>query len=141
MPAIPDRRGASSGGPPAAPGRPLAAAALILTVLLLWLGVACGGGGGASAAPGGPGGTFTVTFLAGPHGSLAGSASQTVAAGSPCTAVIAVPDPGCTFTGWTGAGFTATAANPLTVANVAANLILTAGFAPPLPPAPPTIAG
>jgi uncharacterized repeat protein (TIGR02543 family) len=74
--------------------------------------------------------TFTVTFAAGPSGSITGSTTQTVAYGGSASAVSAVPSAGCTFTNWTGAGFTTTNASPLTVMNVTQNLNLTATFVP-----------
>ena len=73
--------------------------------------------------------TFTVSFLAGMGGNLTGSATQTVAYGGSATAVTAVPATGYTFSGWSGTGFTSTSTNPLTVANVTANLTVTATFA------------
>src|SRR5664279_5097130 len=93
----------------------------------------CGGGGGGNGSGGStpqPAQTCTVTFLAGTGGSLVGSTSQTIASGASCTAVAAVPDPGYTFTTWTGAGFTSNAASPLTVANVTQNLTIIATFVP-----------
>ncbi len=74
--------------------------------------------------------TFTVTFLAGPGGSLGGTTTQTVAYGGSTSAVTAVPSTGHSFTNWTGTGFTATVANPLTIGPVTADLTLTANFAP-----------
>jgi len=73
---------------------------------------------------------FTVTFQAGDGGSLTGATSQTVAYGTSTSAVTAIPDTGYTFTGWSGSGFTSSAANPITVPGVTQNLTLTATFAP-----------
>jgi|GEM_PF-1666446 len=74
--------------------------------------------------------TFTVTFLAGTGGTLTGTTTQTVAFGGSATPVTAVPATGHAFTSWTGAGFTTTTANPVTVANVTSDMTLTATFAP-----------
>lgn len=91
----------------------------------------CGGGGGGN----GSGGTtippvpnYTVTFVAGPGGSITGNASQSVASGASCTAVTAVPNAGYTFTNWTSVAFTTTNASLLTVSNVTQNLTITANF-------------
>ncbi len=74
--------------------------------------------------------SHTVTFVAGPHGSLSGTLSQTVAHGGSCTAVTAVPNGGYALLDWTGtAGFTTATGNPLTVANVTSDLTITANFA------------
>jgi uncharacterized repeat protein (TIGR02543 family) len=72
--------------------------------------------------------TFTVTFAAGTGGSLTGTTSQTVAYGGSATAVTANQNTGYSFTNWTGAGFSTSATNPLTVTNVTSNLTLTANF-------------
>lgn len=77
--------------------------------------------------------TFTVTFTAGTGGSLTGAISQVVAYGAACSAVTAVPLSGYALTNWTGSGFTASAANPLTVGNVTANLAIKANFLAPAP--------
>ena len=72
-----------------------------------------------------------MVFLSGGNGSVAGSTMQHVPTGGSCTAVTAVPDPGYGFTGWTGTGgFTATAANPLLLGDVAASQTITANFVP-----------
>ena len=74
--------------------------------------------------------THTVTFLAGSNGSLTGNVVQTVAHGAACTAVTAVPAGGYALLNWTGTGgFATTAANPLTVGNVTADMTVTANFA------------
>ena len=72
--------------------------------------------------------TFTVNFVSGAGGSLTGATTQTVAYGGAATGVTAVPNTGYTFTNWTGAGFTSTGTNPLTVTNVTSNLTITANF-------------
>lgn len=95
------------------------------STLLLLLLPACGGGGGSTPPP--PP-TYTVTFLAGTGGSLAGTTTQAVPAGGSASPVTAVPATGQTFVNWTGPGFTTSATNPLTVANVQSNLTLTANF-------------
>jgi hypothetical protein len=75
----------------------------------------------------------TVTFQAGPHGSLSGTLVQTVPYGGACTPVTAVPDTTYTFADWTGAGFVASSANPLTLDNVTSDLTVTAGFRSAIP--------
>jgi uncharacterized repeat protein (TIGR02543 family) len=69
---------------------------------------------------------YTVTFNAGPNGSIRGDTSQTVNYGGTCTAVTAVPAAGYEFAGWSG-GYSITA-NPLTVSNVTSNMAITANF-------------
>jgi hypothetical protein len=72
---------------------------------------------------------FTVTFTAGPGGTLSGTLSQPSLSAGTCTPVAASPDPGHLFTDWTGTGgFTTTASNPLTVTDVTANMAITAHF-------------
>ncbi len=77
------------------------------------------------------GATYTVTFAAGPNGSIAGTSHQTVLSGADCQPVTAVPDPGFSFAGWTG-GQTGND-NPLTVRKVSSDMNITANFteAPP----------
>jgi len=72
--------------------------------------------------------TFTLTFKAGPGGTLSGTAVQSVAASANAQAVTAVANSGMSFVNWTGTGFTTSPANPLTVSNVSQNLTLTANF-------------
>ncbi len=74
--------------------------------------------------------TFSVDFAAGTGGSITGAASQLVAYGGSTSAVTAVPNAGFAFVNWTGTGFTTSASNPLTIANVTAPLSLTANFVP-----------
>ena len=69
---------------------------------------------------------FTVTFHAGPHGSLIGTTPQNVRQADTTSAVRAVPDNGYLFSGWSG-DVTATA-NPLTLQDVQADMALTANF-------------
>jgi uncharacterized repeat protein (TIGR02543 family) len=67
--------------------------------------------------------TFTVTFQAGAGGTLSGSTTQTVTYGGSTSSVTAVPATGYAFGSWSNAG-----ANPLTIANVTADQVLTATF-------------
>lgn len=69
---------------------------------------------------------YTVTFIAGPNGSITGNLSQTVPHGGNCTQVEAVPDQYYHFDGWTGDynGMT----NPLTITNVTSDMNITATF-------------
>ncbi|MFH1138559.1 MAG: InlB B-repeat-containing protein [Pseudomonadota bacterium] len=71
--------------------------------------------------------SYTVTFLAGPNGSLNGATAQSVFHGFNTTPVEAVPGPGYHFAGWTGDH--AGTENPLTLANVTSDLTVTANFA------------
>ncbi len=68
----------------------------------------------------------TVTFLAGPNGVVNGELTQLVVDGGNTSAVEAVPDPNCHFTGWTG-DYTG-ADNPLVLSNVTAPKTVTANF-------------
>jgi len=72
---------------------------------------------------------FTLTYIAGANGTIAGVTSQAVAYGGTGTAVTAVPTPGYHFVNWTGTiGFVTTTANPLTVTNVTSSQTITANF-------------
>jgi len=72
---------------------------------------------------------LTVTFQAGPGGTISGASLQTVTLGGSTLAVSAVPLPGYTFANWTGTGgFLTTSLNPLTVSNVTASMTVTANF-------------
>ena len=68
---------------------------------------------------------FTLTYLAGEHGSISGSTPQTVNYGGSGTAVSAVADPNYHFVQWSDAS----PQNPRTDTNVTANLTVTASFA------------
>ncbi len=70
----------------------------------------------------------SVTFAAGPGGSLSGKANQSVVNGGSTTPVTAVPNGGFSFMNWTGAGFTTSANNPLTLTNVTQDFAITANF-------------
>ncbi len=73
---------------------------------------------------------FTVSFVAGANGSLSGNSPQYVLEGGSCSAVTALPATGYHLVNWTGtAGFINTTSNPLTVANVASSMEITANFA------------
>jgi len=73
--------------------------------------------------------TYTVTFVPDSYGTLTGVTPQTVNYGNSCTPVTAVPNTGCHFVNWTGTGgFVTTTDNPLTVANVTADMTITANF-------------
>ncbi len=98
----------------------------MLAILMVPLLTACGGGGGGSTPAQTT--TYTVTFLAGTGGSVAGSTTQTVVSGGTASAVAAVASSGYTFSNWTGTGFTTSTANPLTISGVTSNLTVTANF-------------
>lgn len=95
----------------------------IASLAMVW--ISCGGGG-SSPSPQTP--TYTVTFVAGTGGSLAGTTAQTVTSGGSTIPVTAVPSAGFGFANWTGGGFTTSAINPLTVSNVTSNLTISAHF-------------
>lgn len=69
-----------------------------------------------------------VTFTAGSGGDISGATNQTVPNGGSTTPVTAIPDAGFSFVNWTGNGFTATSANPLTLNNVTQDYGITANF-------------
>jgi alpha-tubulin suppressor-like RCC1 family protein len=69
--------------------------------------------------------TYTLTYLAGPHGSMTGPAPQTVAYGMNGSQVTAVPDAGYHFVSWSDGLTTASR----TDMNVTANKTVTASFA------------
>jgi uncharacterized repeat protein (TIGR02543 family) len=68
--------------------------------------------------------TFTLSYKAGPGGTLTGQVSQTVSYGASGTAVTAVPSSGYDFVGWSDGS----AANPRTDTNVVSNISVTANF-------------
>lgn len=73
---------------------------------------------------------YTLTFTAGPNGSISGASPQTVDSGGSGSAVTGVPSTGYHFVNWTGTnGFVTTTSNPLTVTNVATDMTITANFA------------
>ena len=81
------------------------------------------------AAPGqsGPGTTnYSFTYLAGPHGSISGSATQSVPLGTSGTAVHAVPAAGYYFSGWNDGSV----ANPRTDTFAVHDILVTASFSP-----------
>ena len=68
---------------------------------------------------------YTVKFVAGPNGAVAGEIIQSVPHGGATSAVEALPDFGYHFDTWNG-GFVTT--NPLTLTNVTSDLTITADF-------------
>ena len=78
---------------------------------------------------------YTVDFAAESGGGLTGDITQVVSPGGDCTPVVAVPGDYHLFSNWTGTeGFTATPQNPVIVADVAADMTITANFRKILPP-------
>jgi len=69
--------------------------------------------------------TYTLTYNAGPNGSISGTTPQTVSHGGSGTAVTAVANPGYHFVQWSDSS----TANPRTDTNVTANITVTASFA------------
>ncbi len=69
---------------------------------------------------------YTVIFTAGEHGSISGTAEQTLYFGENCTEVTAVPETGYHFTGWSGDYIGIE--NPLTITNVTSDMNITANF-------------
>lgn len=78
--------------------------------------------------------TRTLTYAAGPHGSLTGSTTQMIANGTDGSPVTAVADSGFHFVSWSDTS----TANPRTDTDVAANLTVTALFAANTPTPSPT---
>jgi uncharacterized repeat protein (TIGR01451 family) len=72
---------------------------------------------------------WTLTYTAGPNGTIDGGTSQTVANHGSGTAVTAMPDPGHVFSQWSDGS----TANPRTDTNVTANVNVTANFVANLP--------
>jgi len=70
---------------------------------------------------------YTLSYTAGPGGSIVGTASQTIDSGDNGTAVTAVPDSGYIFVNWTGTQ--TTTENPLTNDDVTEDITETANFA------------
>jgi hypothetical protein len=69
--------------------------------------------------------TYTLTYTAGPNGSIRGVSPQTVNYGASGTTVTAVPATGYSFVQWSDLSTT----NPRTDKNVTANITVTAAFA------------
>ena len=70
---------------------------------------------------------YTVTFVEGANGTIAGTKVQIVDHGGSCSAVSAVPNTAYGFLKWTG-DYSGTA-NPMTISNVTSNMTITANFA------------
>jgi hypothetical protein len=68
--------------------------------------------------------TYSLSYSAGPNGSITGNPAQTIDHGSDGTAVTAVPATGYSFVNWSDGG----TANPRTDANLTATLSVTANF-------------
>ena len=68
---------------------------------------------------------FTLTYTAGPNGSITGDTPQTVAQGDDGTAVTAIADSGYQFVNWSDGSTD----NPRTDTNVTGNISVTANFA------------
>ncbi|TFG78789.1 MAG: hypothetical protein E4H23_07140, partial [Chrysiogenales bacterium] len=73
---------------------------------------------------------LTVNFLADPGGGLGGDTVQYVESGGDCTPVLALPDHGYCFSGWTGTNGFSGSDNPLTVTGVTKDMTFTAHFVP-----------
>jgi ubiquitin len=69
-------------------------------------------------------GSFTLTYEAGPHGSISGTSPQTVNQGEGGAPVEAVPEAGYRFAQWSDGS----TANPRTDTNVATDILVTASF-------------
>ena len=72
--------------------------------------------------------TYTVTFTAGPGGSLTGESSQTVLSGGSTTSVEAVAESGYSFVTWSGD--IDSTSNPLVIDNVTKSMSISAVFTP-----------
>ena len=71
---------------------------------------------------------YTVTFTAGPGGSLIGNVSQTVVSGGSTTSVEAVAESGYSFVTWSGD--IDSTSNPLVIDNVTKSMSISAVFTP-----------
>ena len=82
------------------------------------------------------GNTYSVTYGAGPNGSISGISSQTVAAGGDASEVTAVADPGYLFGAWSDGS----TSNPRSDSNISGNINVVAAFVATdtPPPAPGT---
>lgn len=69
--------------------------------------------------------TYTLTYVAGAHGSITGSTTQVVTSGANGSAVTAVADSGYHFVNWSDAS----TSNPRTDTGVTSNITVTANFA------------
>ena len=74
--------------------------------------------------------TFNLVYMAGTNGALSGAISQTVNYLSSGTAITAVPNPGWRFVNWSDGS----TSNPRTDTGVTSNILVTANFAPLVPP-------
>lgn len=73
---------------------------------------------------------YTLTYVAGPHGTISGTTTQTIASGDDGSSVTAVPDAGYVFAEWDDSTTTATR----TDTNILADHTYTASFTPiPVP--------
>jgi len=73
--------------------------------------------------------TFTISFQAGPNGTVGAPTSQVVNYGGNTTLIAALPSSGYTFLNWTGTnGFVMTTTNPVNVTNVTSDMTVTANF-------------
>ena len=68
--------------------------------------------------------TFTLTYIAGPNGTISGDTTQFVNIGANGTSVTAVPNTGYQFVNWSDGSI----ANPRTDTNVTADITVTANF-------------
>lgn len=68
--------------------------------------------------------TYTLTYTAGAHGSITGTATQSILGGADGTAVTAVPEAGYSFVSWSDAS----TANPRTDVGITQNISVTASF-------------
>lgn len=93
-----------------------------------WIWTCAGSNGGSTASCSAAIQTYSVTFASSGNGTVSGATTQTVDFGGSTTPVSADANNSYAFVNWTGNGFTATTANPLTVNNVIANLTINANF-------------
>ncbi len=73
-------------------------------------------------------GASDISFAAGSGGSLVGAASQSVAFGSNCTSVVAVPETNSYFSHWAGLPGGRVLSNPITLTDVTCPMTITAVF-------------
>ena len=78
--------------------------------------------------PASPPGVSTISFVAGDGGRLVGAASQSVAFGSNCTSIVAVPETNSYFGYWDGLPGGRVLSNPLTLNDATTPMTVTAVF-------------
>ena len=94
-----------------------------------WSWTCVGSNGGTTASCSAAIQSYTVTFVSNGHGTLNGTASQTVLYGGNAAEVVAVPSGGYRFVNWTEGTTAIGTSASLTIGNVSANRSIAANFA------------